>query len=97
MNTLFIASKFEKSLIKLVQVMVIFVSGTKTKKMNAEDEEKYKEKYKRFEEAYLKDGWTDLAHIWNGKCLTPRDIAQKNALQLLLRYKCVKIMFSWFL
>ena len=54
----FIASKFQNSPIKLAQVMADFVSSAK-RTINTEDEENKM----IFEEAYLKDGWSDLTKI----------------------------------
>jgi len=37
------------------------------------EEEKYKETKTKFEGTYLRDGYADLAEIWNGMCPPPRD------------------------
>ena len=72
--------------------MEIFVKETEG------NEEKYKENKTR---TYLKDSWIDLAKLWYGRYpMHPEGCcAEKYAIsvQPLLRYKCVEIMFSWFL
>ena len=49
---------------------------------------------------YLRDGYVDLAEIWNRMCPTLRDFPQKklcSSVQALLSHRCMKTAFTWFL
>ena len=53
-----------------------------------------------FESKYLSDGYADSVNILNGLCPTSRDFLQQTwfgSIQVLLSYRCMKTVFSWFL